>query len=144
MTTRWSAEAESESLQLQTSRLPLTDSEEQTPFPTTPFSILIVDSSLFLIAQLPRIEGDWWPTGENRKRRVGNWKRSEWLEFSRENLERKLEKVWGNGEKENEMGVVQQLQKGHGERKTSRGKETFIYNSLMLKYIYIYILNFDN
>ena len=39
MTTRWSAEEESESLQLQTSEPPLTNSEEQTPFCTVPFSI---------------------------------------------------------------------------------------------------------
>lgn len=54
MTTRWSAEEESESLQLQTSEPPLTNSEEQTPFCTVPFSISKISK-----AQLCSVKFRW-------------------------------------------------------------------------------------
>lgn len=52
MTTRWSADEESDSLELQTLWLPFTDADEQTPFSTTPFCMV---AAIFF----PAIGIDW-------------------------------------------------------------------------------------
>lgn len=83
ITTRWSAEAESENLQLQTSRLPSTDSDKQTPFPTSPFSISVA------IRKLERRQigkSSWrWKTEFSRS---GSWA------FLGKIWQRKCEKTW--------------------------------------------------
>lgn len=66
MTTRWSAEQESDSLALHTSRLPLTVSDEQTPFSTTPFSMGCCDC--YVSCSATRIE--WLSESYNESDRI--------------------------------------------------------------------------
>lgn len=100
MTTRWSAERESLSLELQTSWPPFTDSEEQTPLSETPFSIEIQLAISLAISSITR--SIYSPKSKESARSRGE-KYRKWGEFEG-NYREKL-KAWRWMEMEEEQRV---------------------------------------